>query len=295
VAWIIAGAAVVLGLLALLPFAVFPVEMLANLRPQIGALCLLLALAAFGVGRYSMAGVLALLGVALFASAPALFARPEPKLRDPTLTVVWANIFKDPQAAARLARLAQRQDADVVIVGEPLRDLPRLQTLLAAYPHRFGDEQQRHGAMIFSRTAFTEKALSGPFKGGDYPTVSATLMTSRGPLRLVALHPAVSGSPERLRSRDTQILASARQAEAAGRALMVGDLNATPWTTALRQVRQQTTLRRLSAGSASTWFSPFPVLGLPIDHALVTSGLEASVRVGPAVGSDHMPLIVHLR
>lgn len=294
-AWIIAGAALVLGVIALLPFAVFPVEMLANLRPQIGALCLLLALAAFGVGRWSMAGVLGLLGILLFASSPGLFARPAPHPGQPTLTIIWANIFKDPQAAERLARLADRHQADVVIVGEPLRDVRRLHELLAAYPHRFGDEQQRHGAIIFSRTPLKNPALSEPFRHGGYPITAATVEAREGPLRLAALHPAVPGSPSRLRSRDAQILAAARQAEEAARALMVGDLNATPWTTALRTVSRHTRMRRLATGAASTWFSPYPVLGLPIDHALVTPGVEASARVGSATGSDHLPLIIKVR
>lgn len=146
--------------------------------------------------------------------------------------------------------------------------------------------------LIFSRTALSDTALSGPFRKGGYPIASATVVAPGGPLRLVGLHPAVPGSPSRLRSRDAQILAAAREADAAGRALMMGDLNATPWTTALREVRRSTRIRRLATGSASTWFAPFPVLGIPIDHALVTPGLEAGARVGPGIGSDHMPLII---
>lgn len=119
--WLIAGGAVALGLLALLPFAVFPIEMLANLRPQLAALCLLLAVSAFGVGRAGMGLVLGVLAVLLLAGAPALFSRPGPRPTGPALTVVWANIFKDPLVARRVARLVREQDADVVVVGEPLR------------------------------------------------------------------------------------------------------------------------------------------------------------------------------
>ena len=76
---------------------------------------------------------------------------------------------------------------------------------------------------------------------------------------------------------------------------MLGDYNATPWTTAFRDLRRENGMLRLSPGPASTWFAPWPILGLPIDHALVTGKLEGSVRVGPGLGSDHMPLIVRLR
>ena len=125
-------------------------------------------------------------------------------------------------------------------------------------------------------------------------TSAVSVETAAGRLRLVGLHPSVPGSPSRLASRDRQILAAARTLEAEGPGLMVGDLNATPWTTALQAVRRETGVRRVSTGLASTWFAPWPFLGIPIDHVLVTPGLRASARVGPGVGSDHMPLIVRV-
>jgi len=53
-------------------------------------------------------------------------------------------------------------------------------------------------------------------------------------------------------------------------------------------------------GYQATWpANDWPVggdyAGIPIDHALLTTALTTAHRsIGPAVGSDHLPLIVHI-
>jgi endonuclease/exonuclease/phosphatase (EEP) superfamily protein YafD len=88
------------------------------------------------------------------------------------------------------------------------------------------------------------------------------------------------------------MMAAAAREASTGRTLVIGDMNATPWSSRLRDLSAK--LVRLSPALGSTWFSSLPVLGLPIDHAFVTSDLRASARVGPGVGSDHLPLIVSI-
>lgn len=291
--WILVAATGVLCAFALPTIRVFPLEVFANLRPQLAALALLLAIASAGVGRYGASAVLALACVVVVARAPELFERRGAPAARPELKVIWCNIFKDPGVAERLARLAAREQADVVVIGEPTRDFGRLQAAMNAFPYYFGaTAADQHGVVVFSRTPLSDTRLSAPFLGRGYPVVSTSVSTGGGQITIVGLHPTVARSPARLRARDTQVLAAAEIAEASAPAVMLGDLNAAPWTTALREVARRSGMRRLGTGTASTWFAPFPVLGLPIDHALVSPGVQGSARVGPGVGSDHLPLIV---
>ena len=105
------------------------------------------------------------------------------------------------------------------------------------------------------------------------------------------MHPPVAVTRGDLDASTAMLTAAIRQASE-GRTLVIGDMNATPWAGRLRAVSAE--MVRLSPALGSTWFSSLPVLGLPIDHAFVTSDLRASAKVGPGVGSDHLPLIVSI-
>jgi endonuclease/exonuclease/phosphatase (EEP) superfamily protein YafD len=85
----------------------------------------------------------------------------------------------------------------------------------------------------------------------------------------------------------------------AGSILVVGDLNTTPYSHAFENFISTSGLKdaRKGRGFLPTWgpLSPWP-LRLPIDHILLSKGLEAtSLNVGPDVGSDHRPLIAVLK
>jgi endonuclease/exonuclease/phosphatase (EEP) superfamily protein YafD len=78
--------------------------------------------------------------------------------------------------------------------------------------------------------------------------------------------------------------------------LLVGDLNATPWSHGMRLLRDGTDLGYRSPDPAwtATWYS-FYLLGIPIDHALATPPLVIARReIGPSVGSDHRPQLLEI-
>ena len=75
----------------------------------------------------------------------------------------------------------------------------------------------------------------------------------------------------------------------ANAAIIIGDLNATPWS-----VNSQ-----LGRGPGMTWpagaFGDTPLTMIPIDHCLHTADLETIARqTGPSLGSDHRALRVTL-
>jgi endonuclease/exonuclease/phosphatase (EEP) superfamily protein YafD len=256
------------------------------MRPQIAVAAFMFGIAALTVGRFWTGGAAVVLSVCLLLLTPELFARPSPPVAKPALKVVWANVFKTAAVVERLAALAERTNADVVVLGEPPRDSARTRKALAAWPFVHGPEDPAvHGAVVFSRRPFTARATGSAVAGG-YPL---TVVDLDG-VRIIALHPPVAVTPQRLAGRNA-MLRSAREA-ATDRSLVIGDMNAAPWSRQLRLTASD--LVRVSPGPGSTWFSSLPILGLPIDHAFATPGLQASARIGPGIGSDHLPLIVSL-
>ncbi len=78
--------------------------------------------------------------------------------------------------------------------------------------------------------------------------------------------------------------------------MLIGDLNVTMWSPWYRLLVAETQLTnaRRGFGVMASWptFLP-PIMRLPIDHCLVSDELIVTdCRLGPAFGSDHLPLIV---
>ncbi len=78
--------------------------------------------------------------------------------------------------------------------------------------------------------------------------------------------------------------------------LVIGDLNCTSWSPYFDDLLVSGNLRdsRLGFGLQPSW-PVMPGLGpiLPIDHCLVSSGVVVhSRRLGSAIGSDHLPIVV---
>jgi endonuclease/exonuclease/phosphatase (EEP) superfamily protein YafD len=105
---------------------------------------------------------------------------------------------------------------------------------------------------------------------------------------------------ERAALRDAQLgFATDWAAEQEGAYMVVGDLNASPWSSPFRGLVSDGGLRNSQLGfglqpsfSAKTIFP----LRVPIDHLLHSQDLRVTDRrLGPPMGSDHFPLVVDLQ
>ena len=79
--------------------------------------------------------------------------------------------------------------------------------------------------------------------------------------------------------------------------IVIGDLNLTPWSPRFRALLDDGGLgdSRVGFGHHATWPVWFPLLLIPIDHVLADPEIKVYRReVGPAVGSDHYPVLVEL-
>ena len=79
--------------------------------------------------------------------------------------------------------------------------------------------------------------------------------------------------------------------------VMMGDFNTTPWSPVFRKLLGQNEWgdSRAGFGNQPTWPSWLGGLGIPIDHALVASGVRVLNRSTFAIpGSDHRGLLLEL-
>ncbi len=111
-------------------------------------------------------------------------------------------------------------------------------------------------------------------------------------MHVVAMHPDPPVAPNLARSRDGQFTEVGEYLRGVSekRRLIMGDMNATPWSPVLRHFMEQNGLQdsALGYGVHPTWFSRWLPLGIPIDQILHSDGISVlDRRVGPDVGSDH--------
>jgi endonuclease/exonuclease/phosphatase (EEP) superfamily protein YafD len=82
-----------------------------------------------------------------------------------------------------------------------------------------------------------------------------------------------------------------------GSRLVMGDLNTTSWSPHFRDLLAATGLvdSRRGRGMQPTWTAFRGLVRLPLDHVLVSPDITVTARrVGPPIGSDHLPVIVEL-
>ena len=87
-------------------------------------------------------------------------------------------------------------------------------------------------------------------------------------------------------------------AEVSGRRVVAGDLNATPWSHPFRRLLADGRLHNSQRGYGLELTFPAhatPLLQVSIDHVLYSDGFRVvDRRLGPALGSDHFPVVVDL-
>ena len=187
-------------------------------------------------------------------------------------------------------------DADVVVLmeltPEHQKGLEELSRDYAAY--RWYPKTNTQGFAVFSKIPGTK------FKTLDLgmlpiPAVEVFLPSGDdrvGDLRLLGVHTSSPNLDGRFRFREDQLKEVAkwvRQSELDS--IVIGDLNTTPWSPDFRDLIQQSGLidSRRYRGYFASWPTGLGIVGIPIDHALVTPGLRVTDRkVGfPSVASDH--------
>jgi len=284
------AAALVLSFLPVWPLALLPHF---RIQHAVAALVLLVAAAGLRLGRSAVAAAISLL-VLLLCVVPDLASsrRPVPARGTPR-RVLLLNVHTSSTAHAEVRALIDETQADIVALVEvDPRWLGELAPSLAAYPARFEvPRADNFGMALYAREPFSATLEE---LGGGTPTIVAT--SARASFVVVHPLPPVSGAA--LERMSSQFAATAARVRALpGPVILLGDLNATPWSRELGALVADTGLCDTRAGfglqaTFPAWFAPARI---PIDHVLADCSIGvADRRVERDVGSDHLPVVVDL-
>lgn len=203
---------------------------------------------------------------------------------------------------AEVVRYVEAERPDLVVLQEVNADWLRgVEGLSKTYPHAVAQpyEGDGSGIALLSRAAFDEARVV--YVGSeDRPGVYARFKAGGAAVSLLTIHPRAPLRPGHFEARNRQLLAGAEFVGALeGPKVLVGDFNTTPWSPYFKRMTAVAGLAdaREGFGLLPTWPSWPRVapLMLPVDHCLVSREIEVlGVETGPALGSDHLPLVVRL-
>ncbi len=224
-----------------------------------------------------------------------LFFANQPDGRSDDLEIVAFNVQAgNPDRGAVMAYLLA-QDADLVVLSESSTDWEdAVRRSDMDYHIAVGRTARRSfGVTLLSKEPvenFEVTTLEG------VQVVTAVVQVGGESTTVIAVHPPAPTNRENAEQRDAALervalLASSQM----GPVVVVGDLNATPWSHAFRTLQRigDLTNTQRGYGLQPTWPGDRPWAAVPIDHVLVSDELTTVARsTGPLLGSDHRPLKV---
>jgi endonuclease/exonuclease/phosphatase (EEP) superfamily protein YafD len=289
----------VLSVLSLFGSRFWLFDLIANYRPQLSALLVLLGAGTL-LSRLPWHGSPTLaLGIAgLLTLTPFFFGSPRPiGPNSATIEILTFNAeISNPDRAA-VAEFIADEDPDLVFIFESsfewedtIRQSGLPLQIISVVPRG-----RLAGVTVLARPSLNPGLVPVDLTG-EVSAVAVDLGDER--IEVLGIHPVSPTSPGRSAARDRLIARAADWvATRDGEVVVVGDLNATPWSHAYSSLLLRgglvDTLR--GQGLQPTWPSGWGPLMIPIDHVLHTPGLgSADRRVGPELGSSHRPVLVDI-
>ncbi|HMG23539.1 MAG TPA: endonuclease/exonuclease/phosphatase family protein, partial [Kofleriaceae bacterium] len=135
------------------------------------------------------------------------------------------------------------------------------------------------------------------YLGRLLPSAVGELSIGGARLHVLLVHPPPPVSGEALAMQLDQVAAIAARAASSAPTIVLGDLNATPWSRPFAALRDGSGLcdSRAGFGIQASYPAASAVLRIPIDHLLASCSIGVrDRRIGRDVGSDHLPVLLEL-
>lgn len=237
--------------------------------------------------------------VNLAVIAPIIWFAPE---RSPTssadrIRAVLVNVHRANRQFDRVRDFLLLSRPDIAVLEEVdstwLRELSRLRDL---FPHWIEEPRDDDfGIALLSRYPVEQHEII--FLGeSDVPSILARLLVRGQRLTVLATHPLPPGGRDYSLLRNQQLAAiGSRLRMETGPRILIGDLNTTPWNHHFQRLLEASGMLDSTRGFGlqPTWPADLPLMRIPLDHFLHSGEMIVIKRsIGPAVGSDHLPLVV---
>jgi endonuclease/exonuclease/phosphatase (EEP) superfamily protein YafD len=216
----------------------------------------------------------------------------------PGVRLLSVNVLRRNRSYQKVIDLVNQEKPDIIALVEPNQAwLEGLAALQEEFPHwHCIPREDNYGLALLSRYPLRDQATV-ELTGKGVPTLSAQIDLPSAKLTIIVTHPPPPKTTPDLHWRDLQMVRLAEMVcQRTGEPVVLcGDFNAVPWSRAFWRMAHRAGLVDSSRGFGyqPTWPVDRPWLRVPIDHCLASPGWKVTGRrIGAAVGSDHLPLIV---
>ena len=206
------------------------------------------------------------------------------------------NVLAENQTPEQVRDFLLSEQADVVVLLEVRPALlETLAPVLQQYPGQMVHPRSDYfGMAMLSRKPLQHEQLQ---EDEGMPFMLADTEVAGHRLHLIGAHPVPPLGQKWARLRNEQVVRLGRHLRECPRPFaLLGDLNNTPWSPSLAPLRETALTARAGFGVQSTWPTIFPpFLRIAIDQCFVSPDVRVvDCHSGPAVGSDHFPLVVEV-
>ena len=215
----------------------------------------------------------------------------------PVLRAVSMNVNTENKRYDLVKQYVLARNPDILLLLEVDEAwLQAIADIEGLYPYKTSQPRSDNfGIALFSKRPCSKCEIIYLGEAG-VPSVVGEFEVTGKRLTLLGTHPLPPGDGEYSRLRNRQFDAIAHyMAEVAGPRILLGDLNATPWSYKFGELVRQASLSDSARGFGLqfTWPTGSFLFRVPIDHGLVSSDIRVVHReVGGDVGSDHFPILI---
>ena len=272
-------------------------------RLQYACLAAIVAMACIYFGQYGLFAINIIIALINLYRIRRFFPHmPHMPKQDANKTLFSINAYKENENLSKLQDILQKTDPEIMLIMEMTEaHEKKLMKLLSKYPYRL-QTPVRDGFSIclLSKTVLEDTQIThhGP---SDTPLLHAKAVIDGKKYQIYSAHPKPALNKKWHEDRH-QYFAEIRHTLAKNNSddipvIVMGDFNSVPWEKHFTKFLDECGLRSTikDQGYKVTWPVYFPVLGIPMDHILISKGEKYNnVQVGPSVGSDHFPLSLNL-
>lgn len=215
------------------------------------------------------------------------------------ISVLDMNLFYRNISYHKIIAELNRVDADIIVLEELTPTLlQELQPALKKYPHNsYLLRTDPFGIGIFSKYPLAN-SNTNPLKFKMELVIRSDVMIDDTRLTVTAVHtfPPLQYISWAVDEAICNGL-DASKSSVSEHAILIGDLNATPWSHLFGRIKQSGDYidSERGHGLQCSWPTDFLPMRVPIDHVLVSKNIIVKSReLGRLVDSDHLPVFVKL-
>jgi endonuclease/exonuclease/phosphatase (EEP) superfamily protein YafD len=253
-----------------------------------------------GAERAWMKRALILLLLNLVPIAPYYFPQRDAAVTD-KLKIIQLNLLYNNQSVDKVFKLVKDVDPDFIALEEYTYQWDKkLQGLRGKFPYCLSvPTDHPFGIALYSKRKFLKQNVE--YYGDGFlkiPTLNTEFLLGKEKVSLLVTHPVPPSGVEGAHFRNLQLEEIAKHRQTYDKNLIIaGDLNTSQWSSYFQDLVHTTGLSdtQLGFGVQASWPSMQLIIQTPIDHVLVSENFVVlDRRLGPDVGSDHLPVIVEL-